>query len=307
MSNSASSQRVVVSGSSGLIGTALVDALTSAGHPVTCVVRSNPGPDRALWDPQTGTIDAKALEGAWAVVHLAGEGIADSKWTPEHKKKVMDSRVLGTTLLSNTIANLTAKPTVFVSGSAIGFYGDRGDDALDESSTTGEGFLAEVVRAWEAPTEIAERAGIRVAHARTGIVLSTKGGALKQQLLPFKLALGGRMGSGKQYLPWISLPDEVAAIQHILVTPSLSGPVNLTSPTPATNLEFTKALGKALKRPTFIPIPLAPLRILYGKEMVAEMLLASSRVLPKKLLASGFIFNHTGLLETLRYLLESHV
>ena len=307
MTDTTSQRRVVVTGSSGLIGTALVTALRNAGHPVTSLVRSNPGPNRALWDPAKGTIDAAALEGAWAVVHLAGEGIAESKWTPEQKALIRDSRVLGTTLLSKTLAGLASKPAVFASGSAIGIYGDRSDEILDESSSKGQGFLVDVVEEWESSTKTAADAGIRVGHLRTGIVLSTKGGALKQQLLPFKLGVGGRLGSGKQYLPWISITDHVAAIQHFLTTTSLEGPINLTGPDPATNQQFTKALGHALHRPTLIPIPLLPLNLMYSKELVKEVLLSSARVLPKKLLASGFVFTHTDLAQTLRYLLDSHV
>lgn len=307
MSALASSQRVVVTGSSGLIGTALCESLAASGHPVVRLVRSNPGPGRALWDPTKGTIDRSALEGAWAVVHLAGEGIADAKWTDAHKAAVLTSRIQGTTLLAETIAGLTHKPAVFASGSAIGFYGDRDDQVLDEGSPAGTGFLADVVKAWEAATASAAASGVRVVLLRTGIVLSTKGGALKQQLLPFKLGLGGRLGSGNQYLPWISLTDEIAAIEHVLKTDSLSGPVNLTAPQPVTNAQFTKALGGALKRPTFLPIPLTPLRVLYGKEMVKEMLLSSANVMPTKLVASGFSFVHTDLGTTLRYLLDSHV
>ena len=305
-----SSQLVVVTGATGLIGRALVTSLRAAGHPVTRLVRAADatrpgGVTDSRWDPAARTIDAAALDGAWAVVHLAGAGIA-GKWTEEHKRAVTDSRVKGTTLLATTLAKLDRKPTVFASGSAIGFYGDRGDETLDESSKAGAGFLADVVTRWEAATAPAEAAGIRTAHLRTGIVLSTKGGALKQQLLPFKLGLGGRLGSGAQYLPWITLDDEVAAIQFVLDTPSLHGPVNLTAPNPVTNASFTKALGGALHRPTLIPIPLVALRALYGSEMVQEMLLSSARVLPKALLAEGFTFGKTDVASALGYLLDSH-
>ena len=302
----ASGQRIVVTGSSGLIGTALVEALTRAGHPVVCLVRSNPGPGRAVWDPMAGRIDASALDGAYGVVNLAGEGIADRKWTAEQKARIRDSRVRGTALLADTLAGLTNKPAVLASGSAIGFYGDRADEVLDETSPTGSGFLAGLVKEWEAATSTAAAAGIRVAHLRTGIVLSTRGGALKQQLLPFRLGLGGRLGSGRQFLSWIALTDEVAAIRHVLATPSLHGPVNLTTPQPVTNNQFTKALGGALKRPTMLPIPLAPLRLRFGKEMVAEMLLASARITPRQLLDHGFAFEHTDLAATLRCLLDTH-
>jgi uncharacterized protein (TIGR01777 family) len=285
-------QRVVVTGSRGLIGTALVAALTAAGHPVTRLVRSAPKQGEALWDPAKGTIDAAAIDGAWAVVHLAGEGIAESKWTPEQKAEILNSRTKSTTLLAQTMAAAANKPSVFASGSAIGIYGDRGEEVLGDDATTGTGFLADVVTQWEACAQPAIDAGIRTAFLRTGIVQSVHGGALKQQLLPFKLALGGRLGSGKQYLPWISLTDEVRAILHVLNS-NLSGPVNLVGPAPVTNAVYTKALGKALHRPTLIPIPLFPLKAFYGPELVKEMLLAGARVMPNKLLADGFTFTHT--------------
>jgi uncharacterized protein len=287
-----SQRRVVVTGSRGLIGTALVTALTTAGHEVTRLVRSSPKAGEALWDPTKGTIDAAAIEGAWAVVHLAGEGIAEKKWTDAQKAELLGSRTKGTTLLATTMAACTVKPQVFASGSAIGIYGDRGDEILSDEADRGTGFLADLVSQWEGCAQPAIDAGIRTAFLRTGIVQSVHGGALKQQLLPFKLCLGGRLGSGKQYLPWISITDEVQAICHLLES-SLSGPVNVVGPAPVTNAVYTKALGSALHRPTLIPIPLFPLRALYGSELVREMLLSSARVLPNKLLADGFRFTHT--------------
>jgi uncharacterized protein len=303
-SPTSSSWRVAVTGSTGLIGTALCAHLRKNGHTVLRVVRRNATGDDITWDPAAGTIETTKLEGVDAVVHLAGEGIAESKWTDDHKRKVMDSRVKGTTLLASTIAGLNNRPAVFASGSAMGYYGNTDDRDVTEASPAGNGFLSTVVKAWEESTRAAEDAGVRTAHLRTGIVLSTKGGALKQQLLPFKLGAGGRMGSGKQYLPWISIVDEVRAIEHVIATASLRGPVNLTAPNPVTNLEFTKALGTALKRPTILPIPLAPLKVLYGADMVREMLLEGSKVLPKALLDSGFEFTHTQLDATLRALLD---
>lgn len=284
-------RRVVVTGSRGLIGTALVAALGTAGHPVTRLVRSAPGPGEALWDPAKGTIDAAAIDGAWAVVHLAGEGIAEKKWTDGQKAEILDSRTKSTTLLAQTMAACVNKPSVFASGSAIGIYGDRGEEILGDDATAGTGFLADVVAQWEACAQPAIDAGIRTAFLRTGIVQSVHGGALKQQLLPFKLALGGRLGSGKQYLPWISITDEVRAILHVLNS-NLSGPVNLAGPAPVTNAVYTKALGSALHRPTLIPIPLFPLRAFYGAELVKEMLLSGAQVMPNKLLADGFVFTH---------------
>ena len=290
-SASNSQRRVVVTGSSGLIGTALVAALTAAGHPVTRLVRSAPKPGDAIWDPAKGTIDASNLDGAWAVVNLAGAGIAEKKWTDAQKAEILNSRTSGTTLLATTLKSCSNPPSVFASGSAIGIYGDRGEESLGDEASKGSGFLADVVAKWEACAQPAIDAGIRTAFLRTGIVQSVHGGALKQQLLPFKLALGGRLGSGKQYVPWISITDEVRAILHVLHS-NLSGPVNLVGPAPVTNSVYTKALGSALHRPTLLPIPLFPLKAFYGAELVREMLLSGARVLPNKLLADGFTFTH---------------
>ena len=299
-------KRVVVTGATGLIGSALVAALRAAGHPVTRLVRKNAGADDKLWDPVAGTIDASAVDGSWAVVHLAGEGIGDAKWSAEHKARVLDSRIKGTTLIAATIAAAFNKPSVFACGSAIGFYGDRGGDLLGENAKAGTGFLADVVQRWEQSAKAAVEAGVRTAYLRTGVVMSTKGGALKQQLLPFKLGLGGRLGKGTQYLPWITIGDEVRAILHVLHTPSIVGPVNLVSPNPVPNAAFTKSLGKALKRPTWIPIPLAPLKVMYGAEMVTEMLLSSTRLEPSVLLANGFVFDHPHLDGAFRHVLDNN-
>ncbi len=302
---SSSSKRIAITGATGLIGTALGAHLRTDGHTVIRIVRRNPTGDDVIWDPAAGTIDAAKLEGIDALVHLAGEGIADSRWSEEHKRRVLDSRVLGTTLIAKTLASLDRKPTVFASGSAVGFYGDRGDEELTESSSNGVGFLADVVKQWEGATAPAEGSGIRIAHLRTGLVLSTTGGALKQQLLPFKLGAGGRFGSGKQYLPWIAIHDMTSAVLHVIDTPSLAGPINMVGPNPVTNAAFTKALGKAVHRPTPIPTPLLAVKLLYGAEMVKEMLLVSNRVLPTKLLASGFEFKHPELRATLEMLLKT--
>jgi len=283
--------RVAITGSSGLIGTALREALNKRGDEVVRVVRSNAGAGDVLWDITAGTIDASTLEGVDAVVHLAGAGIGDAKWTPEYKQQVLESRTLGTALLADTIAGLDQKPSVFVSGSAIGFYGDRGSAELRETAERGDGFLADVTVAWEAAAQPAIDAGIRTAFLRTGVVLSTEGGALKEQLPFFKLGVGGKIGDGTQYWSWISIADQVNAILHIIES-DLSGPVNVTAPNPSTNAEFTAALGKALGRPTFLPTPRFALDLRLGKEAVDEMLYASTRVLPSALLDSGFSFTH---------------
>lgn len=285
--------RVVVTGSHGLIGSALVDALRADGHEVTRLVRHLPGaPDEARWDPDGGTVERERLEGQDAVVHLAGVGIGDARWTPAHKAAVRESRVRGTTALAEALAGLERRPTVLASGSAIGYYGDRGDEELTEESSAGNGFLAEVVQAWEAATVAAREAGMRVVHLRSGVVLAAHGGALGKLLLPFRLGLGGRVGTGRQWMSWITLPDEVAAIRHALTTAGMSGPVDLTAPTPVRQRDFAKALGRALHRPTVLPTPTLALRAVLGREGVREMLLAGQRVLPARLEASGFMWRH---------------
>jgi hypothetical protein len=296
--------RVAVTGSNGLIGTALVESLEGDGHQVTKLVRGEPrGSNELRWSPSSGTIDAAGLEGHDAVVHLAGVGIGDHRWTDEHKAAVLDSRVQGTSLLAGTLAGLDRPPPVLASASAVGYYGDTGERVVTEADGPGRGFLADVVRQWEAATAPAADAGIRVARFRSGVVLTDRGGALDKQLLPFKMGLGGRVGTGQQYLSWISLDDEVAAIRHLLATPTMAGPVNLTAPAPVTNAEFTKALGKVLGRPTVMPVPKLALHTMFGKEMVAEMLLAGQRVLPTVLQASGFTFVDTEIEAALRRIL----
>lgn len=295
--------KVVVTGSHGLIGGELVAQLTGDDHQVTRLVRGAAGPGEAAWDPAAGTIDAGKLEGHEAVVHLAGAGIGDHRWTDDHKRAVLDSRVRGTDLLARTLAGLASPPQVLVSGSAVGFYGDRGDAELTEASGPGTGFLAGVVAAWEGAATPAADAGIRVVTVRTGVVLSPKGGALKKQLLPFKLGVGGRLGSGRQHLSWIALDDEVAALRHVVTTDGLSGPVNATSPHPVTNAEFTATLARVLHRPALLPVPTLALHALFGRQMVAEMMLGGQRVLPAALQASGFTFAHPRLEEALRGML----
>jgi len=292
--------KVVVTGSHGLIGSELVAALRAGGHTVTPLVRRAAGPGEATWDPAAGTIDAAALERHDAVVHLAGVGIGDHRWTPKHKQAVLESRVQGTGLLARTLASLSSPPPVMASGSAVGYYGDRGDEELTERSAPGTGFLADVVQRWEAATAPAADAGIRVAVLRSGVVMSAKGGSLKKQLLPFKAGIGGRIGSGRQYLSWISMTDHVAATRHVLATDSLRGPVNLAAP-PVTNAEFTAALGRVLRRPTVMPVPTVALNVLFGPQMVSEMMLVSQRVLPAALEASGFRFRFPEIEPALRH------
>jgi uncharacterized protein len=285
--------RVAVTGASGLIGSALVPALRQRGHEVVPLVRRPAsGPDEVTWDPAAGTIDAAALAGIDAAVHLAGEGIGDHRWSSEHKQRVLDSRVKGTTLLATTMAELDPKPAVLVSGSAVGFYGDRGDEVLTEESSAGTGFLADVVRQWEGSTAPAEAAGIRVVHLRTGIVLDGRGGALKRAVPIFKAGIGGNLGTGRQWWSWISIDDEVGLIVHGLENDAVRGPLNATAPAPVTNAEFSKALGRAVRRPVFMPVPNAALRVLYGKEMAAEMMLAGQRALPERAKGTGYTFRH---------------
>ena len=294
--------KVAVSGASGLIGTALVAELGRQGHEVTRLVRREAGPGEASWNPAAGTIEDDKLGGHDGFVHLAGVGIGDHRWSPAHKRAVLDSRVLGTNLLARTAARLSSPPKVLVSGSAVGFYGYRSAQIVTESASRGTGFLADVVVAWEEAAAPAVDAGIRVPRARSGVVLTAKGGALKKQLLPFKLGIGGRLGTGDQWLSWISLDDEVAGLIHLL-TAGVDGPVNVTSPEPVTNAEFTATLARVLKRPAFLPVPTPALHVLFGRQMTEEMLLGGQRVLPAALQASGFTFAHPHLEEALRHTL----
>jgi uncharacterized protein (TIGR01777 family) len=298
---------VLVTGSHGLIGSALIPRLRADGHRVARLVRGAPeGGDDIRWDPHAGTIDAAALEGIDAVVHLAGAGIGDKKWTPARKRLIRESRTEGTSLLTRTLAGLQRRPSVLLSGSAVGIYGNRGSEVLTEGSATGSGFTAEVCTAWEAATAPAAEVGIRVAHLRTGVVLSAHGGALGRMLPPFKLGIGGRMGSGSQYMSWIAIDDEIGAIRHLLAA-DVTGPVNLTAPNPATNAEFTAALGSALHRPTKLPTPILPLKALYGGELVQSLLLDGQRVQPTVLEASGYQFALPDLDGALRTLLAAPV
>jgi hypothetical protein len=286
-----------------MIGSALAASLEGDGHEIVRLVRGTPGPSEVHWDPVAAEIDVAGLEGLDAVVHLAGEGISEKRWTDEQKAKIRDSRTRGTSLLCEALASLSSPPPVLVGGSAIGIYGDKGDAEVTEQSPPGEGFLADVVVAWEASYGMAEEAGIRVAKARTGIVLSTAGGALKAQLPIFKVGLGGRLGSGRQYQSWITLDDEVSALRH-LIDHDIAGPVNLTAPRPVTNAEFTDALGTALHRPTILPIPSFGPKLLYGGQLVDELLFSSARVLPAVLQDHGFHFAHPELPEALRSVLR---
>ncbi len=290
--------RVVVSGAGGPIGAALTDLLESQGDHVVRLTRGDPGSDMITWDPDGGRIDAAGLEGADAVVHLAAEPIAPPL-TKGKRERVLGSRSKGTRLLASTLAGLDQKPDVLLSASAIGFYGDRGNETLTETSTVGTGFLSEVVLQWEAATRPAEEAGIRVVHARTGLVLTSRGGALSRLLIPFRLGLGGRLGSGRQWWSWISLTDEVRAMAYCIETEELSGAVNLTSPSPVTNAEFTKQLAAVLRRPSAIAVPATALRLALGSDLAEGLVLASARVMPERLLQSGFSFRHEQLDEAL--------
>ena len=284
---------VVISGARGLIGSALTASLHQDGHRVVRLVRGGlTGEDEIGWDPDSGRIDAPALEGVDAVVHLAGEGIGERKWTDAQKRRIRESRVRGTAALAGAVASREHKPRVFVSGSAIGYYGNRGDEVLSESSDPGHGFLSDVCVAWEAETQPAADAGVRTVNVRTGIVLAKHGGALQQMLLPFKLGIGGKQGSGKQWMSWIALADEVAALRCAIDDERLHGPVNLTAPNPVTNAEFAHTLGRVLHRPTVLPTPLLPLKLRYGGELVEALLLASQRVAPTALESVNFGYQY---------------
>ena len=300
-----SSSTVVVTGATGLVGAKLVAALQNSGkHVLRAVRRQVHSPQTELhWDPAKGEIDDDRLEGVGAVVHMAGANIAGRRWNEKYKKLLLDSRVDGTTLVSNTLAGLERKPRVLVCASAIGYYGDRGDEELDEAAPCGDGFLPELCMQWERACQSARDAGIRVVNLRIGVVLSPAGGALAKMLLPFKLGGGGILGDGRQYFSWIALDDVVAATQFALDSDTLSGPVNLVAPQAVTNREYTKTLGKVLSRPTILPMPAFAARLVFG-EMADALLLASTRVAPEVLTKAGYEFQYPQLEPALCHLLN---
>ncbi|MFD3699757.1 TIGR01777 family oxidoreductase [Streptomyces sp. NPDC058646] len=291
--------RIAVTGSTGLIGSALVRSLRADGHEVVRFVRRAPAAaDEARWDPAAGRVDPAGLTGCAAVVHLAGAGVGEHRWTAAYKKEIRDSRVLGTAALASALAALDEPPAVLVSGSAIGYYGDTGDRPVDEDAPAGQGFLPSVCVEWEAAAEPARAAGIRTVFARTGLVVSGEGGAWGRLFPIFRAGIGGRLGSGRQYWSYISLRDEIAALRHIVADPSLSGPVNLTAPEPLTNRQVTAAMGRVLRRPALLPVPAPALRIVLGE--FSEDVLGSQRVLPARLLESGFVFRDPGIEAAIR-------
>jgi uncharacterized protein (TIGR01777 family) len=296
--------KILITGASGLIGQALTKQLNASGHTTVAAVRREPRRnDEVQWNPATGEMSPSAFDGVDAVVHLAGAGIGDKRWTDSYKIEILQSRTLGTALLADTMASLATKPSVFLSGSAIGIYGQRDDTELGEDATIGSGFLADVCRDWEAASASASAAGIRTVLLRTGIVLSPKGGALKKQLPLFKLGLGGKFGNGKQWQSWISITDEVNAIIHLL-TSNLSGAVNLTAPNAVTNSEFTRVLAGVVSRPAILPIPSFGPKLLLGGELANALLFTGQRVVPNALIADGFKFAHPTLDVALRALLN---
>jgi len=293
--------RLLVSGPAGLIGTPLVERLEREGFEVRRLSRS-PGLGRVTWNPTTGQLDPGALDGVHGVIHLAGESIAGGRWTPASKAAIRASRVMGTTLLARAAAAARPLPRFFLSASALGYYGDRGESLLDESAPPGTGFLADVSREWEAAAAPAREAGIRTAAIRIGLVLSPEGGALREMLLPFRLGLGGPLGNGRQYWSWITLDDVVAAFDHVARTDTLDGPINAVTGA-VTNREFTRTLNRVLGRPGFLPVPAVALRLLLG-EMADPLLLAGARLVPGRLVDSGFRWNDPELEPALRRLLD---
>jgi uncharacterized protein (TIGR01777 family) len=295
---------ILITGSTGLIGSELNSLLSKNGHRVKRLVRHSPsGRDEIFWDPARGILDAQSLEGLDAVVHLAGENIASGRWTERKKRRIRESRINGTGLLAQSLSGLFDSPQVLVSISAIGYYGDRGNEQLSEESPAGKGFLPDLCRQWESAAEAAIIRGIRVVIPRVGVVLSPRGGAIARMLPVFRLGLGGRIGSGRQYMSWITLDDLVEAIHHAILTPSLHGPVNAVSPNPVTNADFSRALGRALSRPALFTLPSLAARIAFG-QMADETLLSSTRVTPERLTRSGFKFRFPELNGALRHLFE---
>jgi uncharacterized protein (TIGR01777 family) len=296
--------KILIGGSHGLVGTALIELLEAEGHEIFRLVRYAPHSKTEIeWSPDRYSIALARIEGFDAVINLAGESIAEGRWTDEKKRRIRESRVKGTTLLGDALANLTDRPATFICASAIGYYGDRGDEILTEASAPGDGFLAEVCVEWEKATELATEKGIRVVNARFGVILDQNGGALKKMLPPFRMGLGGKIGNGKQWMSWIALTDVVRALNFALNNESLRGPVNFVAPHPVTNAEFTKTLGKVLSRPTLFPIPAFAVRLAFG-EMADALLLASQRVEPERLKAAKYQFLYSELEAALRDVLQ---
>lgn len=296
---------ILISGSSGLIGSALKTVLSASGHKVYGLIRNAKSDEPFHWNPDKNSIQLDASIALDVVINLAGENIADSRWSQKKKAAIFNSRVKGTRLLAETVAELKNKPALFISGSAIGYYGDTGDNIVDEDSSRGTGFLSDIAVQWEAATQAVEDAGIRTIHMRTGIVLSTKGGVLQKMLLPFKMGLGGIVGNGEQYLSWISIDDMTHIIDTMINDDQLSGRYNLVAPQPVTNRRFTKALGHALHRPTVLPLPAFMVRLLFG-EMGDALLLSSSRVFSTRLASIGYTFIDNTLEQALTRLLQKH-
>jgi len=296
--------KILVSGSHGLVGKALTTSLVNAGHEIVSLVRQSANDSEIEWQPNQGKIIGQQLEGFDVVVHLAGESIASGRWTEEKKKKIRESRVKGTELLSSALARLSQPPAMFISASAIGFYGSRGDELLTEETEPGEGFLPEVCVAWEKATGQAEAKGIRTIHTRFGIILDEKGGALERMLTPFRMGVGGKVGNGNQWMSWIALDDVIGALTFLIDEPGSDGPVNFTAPNPVTNADFTEALGNVLSRPTLFSVPAFAARLAFG-EMADELLLSSARVEPERLKESGYQFKHPELSSALKAILGS--
>jgi uncharacterized protein (TIGR01777 family) len=299
--------KILVSGSHGLVGKALINSLTTDGHEVLRLVRQARafGALEIEWHPNQGQLDAQHLEGFDVVVHLAGESIASGRWTDSKKRAIRESRVKGTSLLSEVLARLSRPPSVFLSASAIGYYGNRGDELLTEQSAPGEDFLSSVCIEWENATKPAMEKGIRTIHTRFGVILDPDGGALTQMLTPFRIGIGGRVGSGKQWMSWIALEDVVNGLKFLMADKRANGPVNLVAPNPVTNAEFTKTLGRVLSRPTLIPVPAFAARLAFG-EVADALLLSSQRVEPSVLQDKGFLFSWPTLEPALRHLLIRH-
>jgi uncharacterized protein (TIGR01777 family) len=294
--------KVLVTGASGLLGSALVSALAADGHEVVRLIRRAPqGAGERQWQPN-GEADPRTFDGADAVVHLAGEGIASGRWSPRRKAAIRDSRMLGTRTVATSIAAAAQPPRVLISASGSHYYGDRGSKVLSETTSPGTGFLAEVCQRWEAETEPARQAGVRVVRIRTSLVLAAQGGALQKMLLPFRMGVGGRIGSGQQWWSWIALDDYVGLLLFALKTSELQGPVNAASPNPVTNAGFTRILGKVLRRPTIVPLPEFAVRLVMG-EMGQELLLSSQRIQPVAAASAGFVFRYPMLQQALEHLL----